>query len=123
MECIFPLSCVYVFVLQHFVTNSVYQRVQRVLQKIRKQSESINKFTNLSFHIFLLITFIYQLSHHLTHSDSYHSSYLYKFPSQKMSPFALNATSFELKYKRDVLCSHTTSTNTDSIKKTQFERK
>lgn len=55
------VNIIYSFALWHFVTNLV---LSESTKKIRKQSESINRSSNLLFHIFLLITFTYQLTHH-----------------------------------------------------------
>lgn len=93
------------------------QRTKRASEN-KKQSEFINRVTNLSFHIFLLITFTSQLSHHLTLSDSCHSSYLYKFPSPKKGvhlPDKYNK--FWMEIQNDVLFCYITSTNIDYIMK------
>lgn len=55
------VNIIYFFALWQVVTNSV---LSESTKKIKKQSESINRSSNLLFHIFLLITFTYQLTHH-----------------------------------------------------------
>lgn len=106
-------SIIYFFRFWHFVTNLVLSESSKSASENKKTKRFLP-----SFCIFLLITFTYQLSHHLTLSDSYLSSYLYKFPSQKKESICLvDRTSFEWKYKRNVLCSYITSTDTAYVKK------